>query len=65
MARYTIAFMSMSTGTPLEFGHADDVKEALKMGRTAEGSGLRDVKVIDMTTGEGLAPAMFEAKHKR
>ena len=64
MKRYTIAFMSMSTGMPLEYGHTDSPADALKSGRNADKEGLRNVKIIDMTTREALDIKAFAAKHR-
>lgn len=64
MQRYTIAFHSMSTGAGLSYDVSDTPADALMKGRLAASQGLRDVKIIDMTTSEALDPQAFAAKHR-
>ena len=64
MHRYTIAFHSISTGTGLSYDTGETPADALRKGQLATSQGLRDVKIIDMTTSEALDPKAFAAKHR-
>ena len=64
MPRYAIAFHSYSTGTALQYDSSDTAADAFKKAQKAAQQGLREVKIMDMTTQEALDLQAFAAKHK-
>ena len=64
MQRYAIAFHSYSTGGAVMYDSSETPREALAKAQKANQQGLRDVKIMDMTTQEALTPPEFATKHK-
>jgi hypothetical protein len=65
MKRFTITFLSHSTGTELAIDSADAPADALKLAQRADTlQNLRGVRIVDRTSDEKLDPKAFAAKHK-
>lgn len=64
MKRYAIVFHSYSTGMGNQFDSSDTPADAVRKAQNANQQGLRDVKILDMTTQEALDQQSFAAKHR-
>lgn len=64
MKRYAIVFHSHTTGMGNQFDSSDTAADAVKKAQKANQQGLRDVRIIDMTTQEALDQQSFAARHR-
>jgi hypothetical protein len=64
MSRFTIVFLSHATQQKMAFAQATDAAAALRLGREAEGEGLRHVQIVDTATQKTWTLASFAQDHR-